>query len=104
MIDLAELLRISDFLEARSETSSARCIVDWCDAREISPEAILRYAHAMTRSTLETLAREEAASGCRAGRADVEAAIAAAIATAVQVGIDAERRRRDGAELPELSG
>jgi hypothetical protein len=99
MIDLPELLAVSDFIEARSQSSSARCIEDWCEARDVDSKAVLRFAGAIVRSTLETIAQEEAERG-EIAATEVEAAFIAATVTALQVGVDAERRRRDQRELP----
>jgi hypothetical protein len=94
VIELGELLAVSDFLEARSEASSARCIEDWCAARDFDDRALCRFSQAIVRSTLETIAREEA-EGPPVSAEGVEAAFIAAVLTAVQVGVDVERRRRD---------
>lgn len=107
MINLPELLAVSDFIErnrdapARGGTlSSARSIEDWCEARDIDAIALVRYSQALTRSTLETIAKEEVSLARKLGTGEVETAMLAGMLTAVQVGIDVERRRRDGRELP----
>jgi hypothetical protein len=107
MINLPELLAVSDFIERTRKPgagdgtiSSARSIEDWCEARGIDPIALVRYSQALTRSTLETIGREEAQLRRSLGTGEVETAMLAGILTAVQVGIDVERRRRDVRELP----
>jgi hypothetical protein len=99
-IRLGDLLAITDFLQRGSEASSARSIDDWCNAREIDPADVVRYAETITRCCLETVALEERETKRTASPAAVESAIAAAIVTGLQVGVDAERRRRDARELP----
>lgn len=110
MIDLPELLAVSDFIERTRKPTpprhrggtlgSARSIEAWCEAREIDPIALVRYSQALTRSTLETIAREETSLARKLGTGEVETAMLAGMLTAVQVGLDVERRRRDGRELP----
>jgi hypothetical protein len=99
-LGLVEFEDIARFLEARSPTGSARDIRSWCDARELDSDDVLYFARALTRSCLETIASEEERLGHQAPACAVEAAIAAAVVTGLQVGIDGERRRRDERELP----
>jgi len=95
-IALPELARITAFLQARDSQTTSRNIDAWCEARDVESADVLFYAASMTRSCLATIA----AGGEQFDAAQVEAAIAAAIVTALQTGIDAERRRRDERELP----
>lgn len=99
-LGLTEFEGIAHFLEARSPTGSARDIASWCDARDVDSEDVLLFARALTRSCLETIAAGEGRPGEPAPASAVEAAIAAAVVTALQIGVDSERRRRDERELP----
>ena len=99
-IALPELEGITRFLEARALTNSPRTIDDWCEARDIDTRDVLRYGLAMSRSCLATIAAGERQAGEPATTTEVESAISTAIVTALQVGVDVERRRRDGTELP----
>lgn len=95
-IALPELAAITAFLQARDSQTSSRNIEAWCEARDVESADVLFYAASMTRSCLATIS----ASGEEPDADQVEAAIGAAIVTALQTGIDAERRRRDESELP----
>jgi hypothetical protein len=95
VIDVDELMAIAEFVE--SGRGSAESVFTWCQARHFDLSAVLRLASALSRSSLESIARVECESP---GSADVEAAIAAAIVRAMQIGADAERRRRDREDLP----
>jgi hypothetical protein len=95
MIDVDELMAIAEFVE--SGRGSAESVFSWCQARSFDFSAVIRVSEALSRSSLESIARVECQSP---GSADVEAAIAAAIVRAMQIGADAERRRRDREQLP----
>lgn len=99
-IALAELDRAGRFLKACRPESSSRCIVDWCEARDVDPSDFLFYARATTRSCLATIAELGEGPAGQASPAQVEMAIASAVVTGLQVGVDAECRRRDARELP----
>lgn len=99
-IVLPELEGVTDFLDARRPSSSARSIEDWCEARDVNTRDVLFYARALTRSCLATISEQERRTGEPVGAGPVESAITAAIVTALQVGVDVERRRRDKRELP----
>jgi hypothetical protein len=94
-LGLTEFEGIARFLNARSPTGSARDIASWCEARDVDSEDVLLFARAITRSCLETIA----AAGAQLPACQVEAAIGAAVVTALQVGVDSERRRRDEKEF-----
>jgi hypothetical protein len=98
-IAMAELEVALQFLDARGPRS-LRSIEGWCDARDALARDILFFSRGLTQSCLATIAEGEASTGNQAGRAEVESAIVAAIVTALQVGVDVERRRRDAQELP----
>lgn len=99
-IRLRELMAITDFLDRGSSEGSADSINAWCAAREIDAPDVVRYAETISRCCLEAIANEETQTGQTQTPAAVEQAIAAAIVTGLQVGVDAERRRRDARELP----
>ncbi|MDX6609044.1 MAG: hypothetical protein QOF85_969 [Solirubrobacterales bacterium] len=99
-LGLVEFEEIAAFLEARSPAGSARDIASWCGARDVDSQDVLYFARALTRSCLETIAAAENRTGEPPPASAVEAAIAAAIVTALQIGVDSERRRRDARELP----
>jgi hypothetical protein len=99
-LGLEEFQAIASFLEARSPTSSARDIAAWCEARDVATGDVLLFAQALTRSSLATIAAAEEEDGEPMAPGGVAAVITAAVVTGLQVGLDAERRRRDANELP----
>jgi len=86
---------IARFLGARSPSGNARDITGWCEARDVDPQDVLLFARAITHSCLKTVA----AGGEQLPACQVEAAITASVVTALQVGVDSERRRRDKREF-----
>lgn len=96
MIDLDELLAIARFVEAG--TGSAESVLSWCEARAIDASGLVRAGEVQAHSVLITIAQTEAALDLTGP--DIEAIIAAGMVRAMQIGADAERRRRDRGELP----
>lgn len=101
MIGLGELERIRAFLVEPGPESSATEIASWCEARDIDAFDLQLFTLSMARATLCLIAALENEEGNEMPPGQlVELAIGAAIVTALQTGLDAERRRRDVAELP----
>jgi hypothetical protein len=99
-IDARELAAIEAWLD-RSGEGAGNALVQWADARDIELAAVVRIANRQADSILAELRRGVVfgSPGCGPRLGTVEA-LAGAMILGFQLGVDAERRRRDGAELP----
>src|SRR5205814_578209 len=94
---LASINRLKDLTDL---TENHQGIFDWAKAREISSVALFQVGDIVAEAWFEDIAGID-----RERLTDREwAAVCASYAFAISIGVEAERTRRDSAELPGLSG
>jgi hypothetical protein len=81
--------------EHATSTGDGNKAVEWCEARGIDPRALAQFGEEEATAVLEAIAAVEVHVPC---------GIASAAIAGFQLGLEAERRRRDRGELPAMGG
>jgi hypothetical protein len=90
MIDAAELGAIANWIDRRLEEGDGDAVNEWFTARTVDELAVIHQAIRYAAAGMVTVAAGD----------PVEGALTSVFVIGFQLGLDAERRRRDAREMP----